>query len=61
VLGKEYPSTLTSANNLALVLSRQGNYDQADEIKNFAQSFALYDAIGFVFEARNDGTLMASV
>jgi len=29
VLGKEHPSKLTSMNNLALVLSDQGKYEQA--------------------------------
>jgi len=31
VLGKEHPSTLASMNNLALVLSRQGKYEEAEE------------------------------
>jgi hypothetical protein len=33
VLGKEHPDTLTSMNNLALVLSDQGKYEQAEEIQ----------------------------
>jgi hypothetical protein len=32
VLGKEYPDTLTSMNNLAEVLSGQSKYEQAEEI-----------------------------
>ena len=32
VLGKEHPSTLTSMNNLAEVLSRQGKYDEAERL-----------------------------
>ena len=32
MLGKEHPSTLTSMNNLASVLSGQGKYDEAEEI-----------------------------
>ena len=32
VLGKEHPSKLTSMNNLALVLSDQGKYEQAEEM-----------------------------
>ena len=32
MLGKEHPDTLTSMNNLALVLSSQGNYEEAEEI-----------------------------
>lgn len=32
VAGKEHPYTLTSMNNLALVLSSQGRYEQAEEI-----------------------------
>ena len=32
VLGKEHPSTLTSMNNLASVLSRQGKYDEAERL-----------------------------
>jgi Flp pilus assembly protein TadD len=31
VLGKEHPSTLTSANNLAVVLQAQGDYKAAEE------------------------------
>ena len=33
VLGKEHPDTLTSMNNLALVLSQQGKYEQAEEMQ----------------------------
>jgi hypothetical protein len=32
VLGKEHSSTLTSMNNLADVLSRQGKYEQAEKM-----------------------------
>jgi hypothetical protein len=32
VLGKEHPSTQTSINNLALMLSDQGKYEYAEEI-----------------------------
>jgi tetratricopeptide (TPR) repeat protein len=32
VLGKEHPDTLTSMNNLAMVLSDQGKYEQAKEM-----------------------------
>ena len=32
ILGKEHPSTLASMNNLVLVLSRQGNYKEAERI-----------------------------
>jgi hypothetical protein len=32
VLGKEHPSTLTSMNNLATVLSDQNKYEQAEEM-----------------------------
>lgn len=32
VLGKEHPDTLTSMDNLASVLSRQGSYDEAERI-----------------------------
>ena len=32
VLGKEHPLTLISMNNLVLVLSRQGNYEEAEEM-----------------------------
>ena len=32
VLGKEHPSTLTSMNNLAMVLRDQGKYEQAEEM-----------------------------
>ena len=33
MLGKEHPSTLTSMNNLALVLSSQGKYDEAEDLQ----------------------------
>lgn len=39
VLGKEHPSTLTSMNNLAGVLSRQGKYKEAEEM--YRQMLAL--------------------
>jgi hypothetical protein len=32
VLGKEHPGTLVSRNNLALVRSDQGRYEQAEEM-----------------------------
>jgi hypothetical protein len=32
VLGAEHPDTLTSMNNLALVLIHQGKYEQAEEM-----------------------------
>jgi hypothetical protein len=32
MLGKEFPSTLTSINNLAGVLRDQGNYEEAEEM-----------------------------
>ena len=32
VLGKEYPDTLTSINNLAEVLSSQGKYEETEEM-----------------------------
>ena len=32
VLGKEHPNTLLSMGNLALVLSNQGKYQQAEEM-----------------------------
>ena len=32
VLGKKHPDTLTSMNNLALVLSQQGKYEQVEEV-----------------------------
>ena len=32
VLGKEHPLTLTGINNLAEVLSGQGNYEEAERI-----------------------------
>jgi Tetratricopeptide repeat len=32
VLGKEHPSTLMSMNNLALLLSDQGKYEQAEKM-----------------------------
>jgi Tfp pilus assembly protein PilF len=33
VLGQEHPDTLTSVNNLGLVLSRQGKYEEAEEMR----------------------------
>ena len=32
VLGQEHPDTLTSMNNLAMVLSSQGKYEEAEEM-----------------------------
>jgi hypothetical protein len=34
VLGTEHPDTLMSMNNLALVLSHQGKYEQAEEMQH---------------------------
>ena len=34
--GKEHPSTLTSVNNLALVLSSQGKYEEAERMNRLA-------------------------
>ncbi len=39
MLGKEHPSTLTSMNNLVLVLSRQGKYDEAEEMHRQALAY----------------------
>ncbi|KEF51034.1 uncharacterized protein A1O9_12918 [Exophiala aquamarina CBS 119918] len=36
VLGLDYPSTLTSVNNLASVLQDQGKYTEAEEINRRA-------------------------
>ncbi|KAK3179474.1 hypothetical protein OEA41_009760 [Lepraria neglecta] len=43
ILGKEHPSTLTSMNNLALVLSSQGNYEEAERIHR--QALALREKV----------------
>jgi hypothetical protein len=43
VLGKEHPSTLTSMNNLALVLSNQGKYEEAKEM--LRQSLGLSETV----------------
>ncbi len=43
MLGKEHPSTLTSMNNLASVLSRQGKYDEAEEMHR--QAMALKETV----------------
>jgi tetratricopeptide (TPR) repeat protein len=43
MLGKEYPDTLTSINNLALVLSSQGKYDEAERIHR--QALALRETV----------------
>ncbi|KAK3176975.1 hypothetical protein OEA41_008301 [Lepraria neglecta] len=43
MLGKEHPSTLTSMNNLALVLSSQGNYEEAERIDR--QALALRETV----------------
>ena len=34
MLGKVHPDTLTNMNNLALVLSHQGRYEQVEEIRD---------------------------
>ena len=39
MLGKEHPSTLTSMNNMALILSKQGKYKEAEEM--YGQALAL--------------------
>ena len=36
MLGEEHPSTLTSMNNVALVLSREGSYEEAEQIHRLA-------------------------
>ena len=36
MLGKEHPNTLTSVNNLALVLQYQGKYDEAEAMNRQA-------------------------
>ena len=38
VLGKEHPSTLISMDNLANVVNRQGEYEQAEEIQSPLES-----------------------
>ena len=43
ILGKEHPSTLKSMNNLASVLSSQGNYEEAERIHR--QALALYETV----------------
>ena len=43
MLGKEHPSTLTSINNLAEVLSSQGNHEEAERI--YRQELALYEIV----------------
>jgi hypothetical protein len=43
VLGKEHPSTLTSMNNLTLVLSNQGKYEEAEEM--LRQSLGLSETV----------------
>jgi tetratricopeptide (TPR) repeat protein len=43
VLGKEHPDTLTTTNNLALVLHRQGNYEEAETI--YKQTLALREKV----------------
>jgi len=42
VLGKEHPDILGSINNLALVLSDQGKYEEAGE--RYRQALRLYEA-----------------
>ena len=42
VLGKKHPSTLTSMNNLALVLNHQGKYEEAEGIQR--QALALSES-----------------
>lgn len=43
MLGKEHPFTLTSMNNLALVLSSQGKYEEAEEMHG--QALALMERV----------------
>ncbi|RYP11797.1 hypothetical protein DL767_010722 [Monosporascus sp. MG133] len=43
VLGREHPDTLTSMNNLALVLNSQGKYDEAEQMHR--QALALREAV----------------
>ena len=43
MLGKEYPFTLTSINNLVLVLTLQGKYEEAEEIHR--QALALKETV----------------
>jgi hypothetical protein len=43
VLGREHPSTLTSTNNLALVLRYQSKYEQAEEMHR--QGLRLREAV----------------
>ena len=43
VLGKEHPDRLTSMNNLALVLVRQGKYEEAE--RTHRQELALYKRV----------------
>ena len=43
ILGKKHPSTLTSMNNLALVLNRQGKYEEAEGI--YRQTLALRESV----------------
>ena len=43
MLGKEHPDTLTSKNNLAEVLSSQGNYEEAEQIHR--QALALRERV----------------
>lgn len=43
VLGQEHPSTLTSMNNLALVLNDKGKYEPAEEI-----SFPFLPALDYI-------------
>jgi len=34
VLGPQHPDTLTSVNNVGLVLERQGKYEEAEAMRN---------------------------
>ena len=42
-LGEEYPSTLTSINNMAAVLRDQGKYEQAEE--TYRQALRLIETV----------------
>jgi Flp pilus assembly protein TadD len=43
VLGREHPDTLTSMSNLALVLGRQGKYEEAEAMNR--QTLALKETV----------------
>ena len=43
MLGKEHPDTLMSINNLALALSRQGKYEEVEQI--YQQALTLIERV----------------